>query len=96
MFLVGRSAEQIEVGSVIVFNSNGKDPIIHRVVKKMEDNDEIFFQTKGDNNRDSIKSARLDETDVRENVIIGKAVFKVPLLGFIKIWFVDLIEIIGF
>ena len=96
IFLVGRSAEQIEVGNVIVFNSNRKDPIIHRVVKKMEDNDEIYFQTKGDNNRDSIKNNRLDETDIREDVIIGKAVFKVPLLGFIKIWFVDLIEIIGF
>ena len=52
ILLVGRSAEQIEVGNVIVLNSNGKDPIIHRVVTKMEDNDEIYFQTKGDNNRD--------------------------------------------
>jgi len=91
MFLVGRSAENIEVGNIIVFNSNGKDPIIHRVVKKMQE-DEIYFQTKGDNNRDSIKNARLDETNIREDIIIGKATVRVPLLGFIKIWFVEILE----
>lgn len=95
MILVGRDAENIEVGDVIVFNSNGKDPIIHRVVKKMSDDNEISFQTKGDNNKDSIKNNRLDETNIREDIIIGKAVIRVPLLGYIKIWFVDILKFIG-
>lgn len=93
MVLIGKNAENIEVGDIIVFKSSRKDPIIHRVVKKMDD-DGIYFQTKGDNNKDSIKSSVLDETNLREDVIIGEAVLKVPLLGYIKIWFVDIIEII--
>jgi len=95
MFLVGREAEDIEIGDVIVFNSNRKDPIIHRVVKKMEDNGEIYFQTKGDNNKDSIKSTWIDETNLKEDVIIGKAIIRIPLLGYIKIWFVDILKLFG-
>jgi len=95
MILVGRGVENIDVGDVIVFRSNGKDPIIHRVVKKMQDGNEIYFQTKGDNNKDYIKNNRLDETNIREDIIIGKAVIRIPLLGYIKIWFVEILRFIG-
>lgn len=95
MVLVGRDVKDINIGDVIVFRSNRNDPIIHRVVKKLQDNDEIYFQTKGDNNKDSIKNSLLDETNLREDVILGKAVFRVPLLGYIKIWFVDILKFIG-
>ena len=88
MVLVGKDAKNIEVGNVIVFRSSKKDPIIHRVVKKFENDNDIYFQTKGDNNEDSIKNDALDETNIREDVIIGKAVLRVPFLGYIKIWFV--------
>lgn len=91
MILVGRDVEDIKIGDIIVFRSNRKDPIIHRVVKKMQDSDEIYFQTKGDNNKDSIKNILLDETNLKEDVILGKAVFRVPLLGHIKILFVNYI-----
>ena len=93
MILVGKDVEDIKIGDIIVFRSNRKDPVIHRVVKKMQDSDEISFQTKGDNNKDSIKNSFLDETNLREDVILGKAVFRVPLLGYIKIWFVDLLKL---
>jgi len=96
MFLVGRDAENIEVGDVIVFNNRRKDPIIHRVVKKMQDGNEIYFQTKGDNNQNSIKNRGLDETHIIEDIIIGKAAFRVPVLGYIKIWFMELLKLIGF
>ena len=42
---------------------------------------------------DSIKSMSLDETDINEEYVIGKAVVRIPLLGYIKIWFVELIKI---
>ena len=93
MILIGKDVEDIKIGDIIVFRSNRKDPVIHRVVKKMQDSDEISFQTKGDNNKDSIKNSFLDETNLREDVILGKAVFRVPLLGYIKIWFVDLLKL---
>jgi|TARA_Y100000310_G_C20643884_1_gene795499 signal peptidase I len=93
--LIGRDAEKIAVGDVIVFRSNRKDPIIHRVVKKSGEGNEYYFQTKGDNNRDSIKTSQLDETNIKEDEIIGKAVLRIPLLGYIKIGFVELLGYTG-
>jgi signal peptidase I len=95
MVLVGKNGENIENGDVIVFRSKRKDPIIHRVVMIKEENGNIHFQTKGDNNKDSIKNNFLDETNIDESAIIGKAVFKIPLLGYIKIGFVELLKILG-
>jgi len=95
MVLLGKDSEDIQIGDVIVFVSSRKDPIIHRVVKKMHDNDENYFQTKGDNNKDSIKNSNLDETQIMENYIIGKAVVRVPFLGYIKIWFVELLQFVN-
>ena len=92
MVLVGKDAKNIEVGNVIVFRSSKKDPIIHRVVKKFGNDNDIYFQTKGDNNEDSIKNDALDETNIMEDVIIGKAVLRVPFLGYIKIWFVEALK----
>ena len=94
MILVGKDAENIEVGNVMVFRSNRQDPIIHRVVKKIENNSIIYFQTKGDNNKDSIKTSYLNEMHINEEDIIGKAVIRIPLLGYIKIGFVELLEFI--
>ena len=55
----------------------------------------IYFQTKGDNNKDSIKTQQLDETNIDGNEIIGKAVLRIPLLGYIKIGFVEMLKLIG-
>jgi len=96
MVLKGKDAENIDVGDVIVFRGNRKDPIIHRVVDKRQNNDIINFQTKGDNNKDSIKNSQLDETNIREEEIIGKAILRIPLLGYIKIGFVELLKSLGY
>jgi signal peptidase I len=37
----------------------------------------------------------LDETNVPTNRLLGKAVFRIPYLGYIKIWFVDLLHLFG-
>lgn len=93
MILYGKKAEDIKVGEVIVFKSERPDPIIHRVVKKWEVDGRFYLQTKGDHNPDSIKSSSLDETNISEEQLLGKAVVRVPLLGYIKIWFVELIKL---
>ena len=95
MILVGKDAESIKIGDVIVFAEGNKDPIIHRVVKKAEREGTIYFQTKGDNNGDSIKTSQLDETNIAENEVIGRAAFRVPLLGYIKIGFVEILKLAG-
>ena len=93
MVLKGKKPENINIGDVVVFWSSKRDPIIHRVVKKWQDNNIYYFQTKGDHNPNSIKSQFLDETKISQEQLVGNAVLRVPLLGYIKIWFVELIKI---
>jgi signal peptidase I len=93
MILYGKKPVNIEIGEVIVFRSKRPDPIIHRVVRKWNENGDYHFQTKGDHNVNSINSPTLDETNINEEQYIGKAAIRVPLLGYIKIWFVELIKL---
>jgi len=95
MVLFGKKPESLNVGDIIVFKSNRPDPIIHRIVEKWEENGEYYFKTKGDNNKDSIKSSLVDETKIGKDRILGKAVLKIPLLGWIKIIFVDVLKFLG-
>lgn len=95
MILKGKEPAEIQMGDIIVFWSTKKDPIIHRVVKKWQDKDGYHFQTKGDNyktNPASIKTIFLDETDISEEQVVGNAVARIPLLGYIKIFFVQLVD----
>jgi signal peptidase I len=91
--LFGTKPENIKIGDVIVFKANQPDPIIHRVVKKWEDGG-YHFQTKGDHNGVSIPYP-VNELEISQSRVIGKAVFKIPYLGYIKIWFVNLLKVIG-
>ena len=92
MVIRGKKPENIMVGDIIVFWSARKDPIIHRVVKKWQENRAYYFQTKGDHNPASIKNPFLDETKTSQEQIVGNAVFRIPLLGYIKIWFVGILN----
>ncbi|MFH0874516.1 MAG: signal peptidase I [archaeon] len=89
--LFGKKPESLNPGDVIVFQGNRPDPIIHRIVKKWSDNGKYYFQTKGDHNPMSDPS----ETKINQERVIGKAVFRIPFLGYIKIWFVELLKFIG-
>src|SRR3989344_2133601 len=92
MLLYGKKPKDIKRGDVIVFQSTSRDPIIHRVVDKRQDKSGYVFQTKGDNNADSIKTSQLDETRIPEAQVIGTAVFRIPLLGYVKIIFIEIIQ----
>ena len=81
----------VEIGDVIVFKSGRPDPIIHRVVKIWNVDDEYFFQTKGDRNYGSISSPSLNEMQISEEQLVGRALFRIPYLGWIKIGFVRMI-----
>ena len=94
MFLIGKDPEEIKIGEVIVFQSKKPYPIIHRVIKKEKKNLWVF-QTKGDHNKAQIRDRELDETHILEKQILGKAVMRVPWLGYVKIWFVDLMKFTG-
>lgn len=85
-------------GDIIVFRSGKPDPIIHRVVAWWSEDGKRFYMTKGDNyetNKLPIRNAIIDETRITEGQVIGKAFFKIPYLGYIKIWFVELITLMS-
>jgi len=71
-------------GDVLVYKSSTHSyPIIHRVTYINDEGN--TFQFKGDNN------AGIDPADVNEEQLIGKALLKIPYIGWIKIWFSQLI-----
>ena len=92
MFLHGLKPKDIKIGDIIVWKTNNKYPIIHRVIKKWEINNTYYFQTKGDHNLKSIKNPIIDETNITQNMVIGKAVLRIPKLGYIKIMFTNMIR----
>jgi len=77
---------QPEVGDVIIFNANTQHPIIHRIISI--DDKTGTIQTKGDNNDGQLPV----EKSISKNDLVGKAVFRIPKLGWIKLAFVEIVN----
>jgi len=88
------SPQNLDVGDILVFQADRPQPIIHRVVKSVQDNEKVYYQTKGDHNRDSIQQP-LEEHQISEERILGKGVIRIPYLGWVKILFVDALSLVG-
>ena len=86
IILLGSDPDSIKIGDVIVFASNKPYPIIHRVVEINEG----VFQTKGDHN----PAKGPDDIDIAQDRLIGRAVVRIPYLGWIKIWFFRMVDAI--
>ena len=67
-------------GDIMIFSSKTRYPIIHRIVSLSP------LSTKGDHNPNQINEI---ETDIKQEQIIGKAVLKIPALGWIKLIFFE-------
>jgi hypothetical protein len=94
MLLIGVKPENIEIGDVIVFEANQKTyPVIHRTITKDKIDGEYFIGTKGDHNFDQIKHGEFTEVDITRDQILGKAFLRIPFLGYVKIYFVELISL---
>lgn len=80
----------VEQGDVIVYRIKEKaDPIIHRVIDIKEENGKRYYFTKGDHNCGTASF----ENAIQEEQLIGKAILRVPFLGWIKIIFVKAISL---
>lgn len=77
IFVWGRG--NYELGDIIIFQANTQHPIIHRIVS------ESFISTKGDNNPSQLAV----EGKINQDSIIGKSVFKIPYLGWVKLIFFE-------
>ncbi|MBS3169839.1 signal peptidase I [Candidatus Woesearchaeota archaeon] len=86
--------DNLDVGDVLVFQAKRPQPIIHRVVAVREEEGEIWYQTKGDHNSDSIESV-LGELKIDPDRIEGKGLIRIPYLGWLKILFVEALKPFG-
>ncbi len=78
------SAENYEVGDVLVYvSSTHQYPIIHRLTGVNEDGS---LQIKGDNNSDA------DPGSIVPEQVIGKALYRIPKIGWVKLAVVELYE----
>jgi hypothetical protein len=87
MIIFGANKEKLKIGQVLIFQSKQPTPIIHRIVSLSP------LQTKGDHNDRQIgitpDPRGIDETNIKQDQIIGVAVGKVPYLGLIKIYAIE-------
>jgi signal peptidase I len=87
------NSKNLETGDILVFQGKAPQPIIHRVVKIWQEDEKYFYQTKGDHNPDSYPEILEDK--IGEERVLGKGLFKIPYLGWIKILFVDAVRPLG-
>ncbi len=73
VFVIGK--DKYEKGDIIIFQAGAKYPLIHRIIKDSP------ISTKGDHNSGQLSI----EQNIPQNVIIGKAVAKIPLVGWLKL-----------
>ena len=70
--------KQPKIGDIIIYNAGTQYPLIHRIVTLSP------LGTKGDNN--------IEQLDLEHNIngpIIGRAVARIPLLGWVKLIFLE-------
>lgn len=69
--------ENIKVGDVITFKRSKDFIVTHRVIEKINKDDQVMLKTKGDANNVE------DEQLVSVNTIEGRKVFKIPYGGYV-------------
>ena len=74
---------KIKIGDILAHKYDDKI-IVHRVVKIVESNDELYFYTKGDANNS------LDNYTINKDMILGVVKVKVPYIGLPTVWLNDL------
>jgi signal peptidase I len=82
MVINGKS--DYNVGDVIVFRVAAQStPIIHRIINKTGD----VYSTKGDHNPYQL----VYEKEINKSQVVGKAIARIPYLGWLKLFFVELL-----
>ncbi|MFH1500544.1 MAG: hypothetical protein ABIE22_01210 [archaeon] len=79
---------KLNLGEIIIFNGGQSHPIIHRVISGETDSNHIYYSTKGDNNPGQLTV----EEKIPGAEIVGRALIRVPYIGWIKLFFVDILR----
>ena len=78
-----KNKKDIEIGSVIAYKYEDKI-IVHRLVRKIDVDNQIYYYTKGDANN-SIDNYKIDE-----NMVVGVVNIKIPYIGYPTVWLNEL------
>ena len=74
-----KNKKDIELGTVIAYKYNQRI-IVHRLVRKINVPDGIYYYTKGDANNE------IDNYKITEDMIIGIVNIRVPYIGYPTVW----------
>lgn len=77
--VITNNSNQFNVGDVIAFR-NDSTVIVHRIIKELNVNGNLMYQTKGDNNNVA------DKELVAISTIEGVMIWKIPFIGRILMW----------
>jgi len=87
ILVTGNKNKDYKIGDVIVFSVQENNvPIIHRIIAIHDLDGEIFYETKGDHNDGQHSYEKL----IAKNQVLGKASFRVPYIGWIKLFVVGI------
>ena len=78
-------SNDIKVGDILVFQTENMI-ITHRVIEIINDNNEIIFRTKGDNNN------KADLFLTKSSDVLGVVKCKVKYIGYPTIWLTEIFE----
>jgi signal peptidase I len=86
LFVYGTDEKDLEVGDIIVFNANYRNPVVHRIIEVSEENGKRVFSTMGDNNNGQLPF----EKKILRDQILGEVKANVaPYIGWGKLIFFE-------
>ena len=83
--LNGPEKNSVQKGEILVFRYDGKI-ITHRVTKREERPEQVYYRTKGDNNNQE------DNTLIDNEKVVGKVLFRIKSVGLPSIWLSELFD----
>lgn len=78
--VIANEVDSVKINDVIAFRKNS-NVIVHRIIKEMNINGKVMYQTKGDNN--NVADSELVDFNRIEGVIIGKIHYVGKILIFL-------------
>lgn len=72
-----KEKEDLKVGDIITYQISDSMSATHRIIEVIEEESGVSFKTKGDANDHE------DPSLVREDDVIGSAIFSIPFLGYL-------------
>ncbi len=89
ILVTGNKNKDYHIGDVIVFSVQENNvPIIHRIIAIHNIDGETFYETKGDHNDGQHSYEKL----ISKKQVLGKASFRLPYVGWIKLFFVGILR----